>query len=231
MIKTKTCTKCGIEKDISEFYKQKSGKHGYRAECKECIKQYTKDNREKIALRNKNYYINNKEVILLQNKKWRSNNIEKLVVYNKKYRAENREKLIKQKKEYNKTHKEFYTKYHKEYGKGYYIKNIDKIKLQHKEWKQNNKDKVNLDYAKRRALKLKATPVLTKQELQDIELIYKLAQQLSNIGGTNYHVDHIVPLSKGGLHHPDNLQVLTQRDNLCKSAKLDYKYQDEVFKL
>ena len=33
------------------------------------------------------------------------------------------------------------------------------------------------------------------------------------------HVDHIQPLSQGGKHHPDNLQILTAEENLRKGAK------------
>ena len=34
------------------------------------------------------------------------------------------------------------------------------------------------------------------------------------------HVDHIVPGSKGGLHHPDNLQILTASENCKKKDKI-----------
>lgn len=32
----KTCTKCGVVKPLSDFFKDNSKKHGYRAICKEC---------------------------------------------------------------------------------------------------------------------------------------------------------------------------------------------------
>lgn len=35
-----------------------------------------------------------------------------------------------------------------------------------------------------------------------------------------YEVDHIIPISRGGLHHPDNLQYLTKSDNRKKWKKL-----------
>ena len=44
---------------------------------------------------------------------------------------------------------------------------------------------------------------------------YKYAQK------HGYHVDHIDPISKGGFHVWDNLQVLDAQDNLVKSAKTD----------
>ena len=39
-----------------------------------------------------------------------------------------------------------------------------------------------------------------------------------------YDVDHIVPLSKGGLHHPNNLQYLPSRINSSKSDQITDKY-------
>lgn len=41
-----------------------------------------------------------------------------------------------------------------------------------------------------------------------------------NIKNVKHRVDHIIPLSKGGLHHLDNLQILKAVDNLRKWCKL-----------
>jgi 5-methylcytosine-specific restriction endonuclease McrA len=35
-----------------------------------------------------------------------------------------------------------------------------------------------------------------------------------------YHVDHRIPISRGGLHHPDNLWVIPATENLRKYNKL-----------
>lgn len=37
-----------------------------------------------------------------------------------------------------------------------------------------------------------------------------------------FEVDHKIPISKGGLHHQDNLQYLPWRENRRKSNKLDF---------
>jgi HNH endonuclease len=38
-----------------------------------------------------------------------------------------------------------------------------------------------------------------------------------------HEVDHIIPISKGGLHHPDNLQYLSRSENRKKSNKLNWR--------
>jgi len=38
-METKVCSRCGIEKEIGEFNKQKSGKNGRRSNCRECQKK------------------------------------------------------------------------------------------------------------------------------------------------------------------------------------------------
>ena len=54
-----------------------------------------------------------------------------------------------------------------------------------------------------------------------IRAFYRLAKLLEKHNpGTRYHVDHIIPLSKGGLHHQDNLQVMRADFNLRKANKI-----------
>jgi len=72
--------------------------------------------------------------------------------------------------------------------------------------------------AEYRAKKLNQTPELTENEKDKIELYYKISQYL----GKDWHVDHIHPIAKGGLHHPNNLQILTKNANHRKIDKLDF---------
>lgn len=39
----------------------------------------------------------------------------------------------------------------------------------------------------------------------------------------SYHIDHIIPLSKGGKHTKDNIQLLFPSVNMSKKDKIDYK--------
>jgi len=76
--------------------------------------------------------------------------------------------------------------------------------------------------AKRKALKLQATPVWA--DMQKIEAIYEEARRLTNETGVLHEVDHIYPLqgkTSCGLHVHTNLRVLTRSANRAKGAKID----------
>ena len=73
--------------------------------------------------------------------------------------------------------------------------------------------------SKRRRLEYNQTP--EEIDYREITRIYQICNDMNNrIGRIFFHVDHIIPISKGGLHHQDNLQVLSASDNLKKSNKI-----------
>src|SRR6266566_69942 len=70
-----------------------------------------------------------------------------------------------------------------------------------------------LTVRKYQAKRLNQTPTLTKKEQKQLYKIYANCPK-------GYEVDHIIPISKTGLHHPDNLQYLTISENRKKSNKI-----------
>ena len=73
---------------------------------------------------------------------------------------------------------------------------------------------------RRRAWKRKQSPKLTNTEWQQVVAIYKRCQDLTESTGVMHHVDHIIPLSKGGEHHPNNIQILTAEENMKKGDRI-----------
>ena len=104
----KLCTKCKNEKSISEFNKDKQCKDGFKARCKDCIKEYQKQYRfthkHKAQEYRKKYSIEHKDKLRDSQRKWR----EKSNEYMKKYRSDNKIHILN-------------------YSKEYYIKNKSKI--------------------------------------------------------------------------------------------------------
>ena len=62
---------------------------------------------------------------------------------------------------------------------------------------------------------------LDPQDQARIDSIYAEGHELNKRDGANtWHIDHIIPLAKGGAHHPDNLQILPAKENLSKGARM-----------
>ena len=77
---------------------------------------------------------------------------------------------------------------------------------------------------RRRRFRVATPRWLTPEDKMEIRLKYRLAIELTRITGTQYAVDHIIPLQGNevsGLHVPWNLQAIPQEANLKKSNQLD----------
>lgn len=72
---TRVCRKCGQEKPLSEFVKDKTCALGYSHTCKQCN-----------AERNRKWRAANPEKVREYNRKWCAANPEKVLEYNRKWR-------------------------------------------------------------------------------------------------------------------------------------------------
>lgn len=83
-------------------------------------------------------------------------------------------------------------------------------------------EKDELHYKRKRAVANEAWQrYRAKQKAQtppDADI--KMIQEIYKNCPVGYEVDHIIPISKGGLHHQDNLQYLPWRVNRQKSNKI-----------
>ena len=77
-------------------------------------------------------------------------------------------------------------------------------------WRADNPGKHRAILAARRAK--------TKNTCPRVIALYEIAAWL-RAKGDDVHIDHIVPLSKGGPHTYENLQILTAHENLVKGAR------------
>lgn len=215
MIIEKKCRICGVVKPVSEYHKKKENSDGLETLCKSCR-----------SVKRKEYYEATREHSLEVNRKWAQNNREKVREINKRiYEALSPEKKL------------VYAKNREMNGtssRDYYRKNRRKIYLQKKEYRLANQAVYNARGAKRHASKLAATPEwLTEDHLTEMIDFYTAAHMFKLYTGTEYHVDHIVPLQGEtvcGLHVPWNLQLLPWDENLSKQHRYwpDMPEQDNV---
>lgn len=98
----------------------------------------------------------------------------------------------------------------------WYKANSDRAKAIQAKYRAENPDKRQANSARYHARKISAIQV---ENCPRVNAIYFIAAWLRS-KGDDVHVDHIIPLSKGGPHVADNLQILTATENMRKGAKL-----------
>lgn len=198
-LETQVCTKCGVEKPLSEYSFRKD-KNIYRRDCKACHNKYNRTkyhaNPEKERARNKAKYRANPEKKLAQNKAWKKANPEKYNAIVKAWAKANPEKRRATYKAYREANREKIQAYHKA-----------------------NRKRGRAQTAKRRAAKLQATPAWA--DLKKIEEIYLNCPP-------GHHIDHIFPLISPimcGLHVESNLQILPAKENISKGNRVSLEQQ------
>jgi hypothetical protein len=202
-METKVCSKCGIEKEVCEFYKNNKNPNLYRTHCKKCMNEnsakYKFDNKEKLVEKSKEYVKRNSEVIK-----------EKRKIY-----LEKNPYLYKNWLEKNKEHRHNY------------IKNYNsnpKIKVKNSLRTRIN-ELMNKKYDNPRTFDLVGCDF--EFLLSYIEEKFVGGMNWDNYGYYGWHIDHIIPLSSAKneeeirkLYHYTNLQPLWFKDNLKKSNNL-----------
>lgn len=183
-----------------------------KAWMKEYSKKYREDNRERLLLQKKEYYYSNKEYCSAKQKEYRENNPEKRRLTDKAWREANKERKAA----------------------------LDKL------WRINNKDRANATHRKYAAthkgrLGAKKRAAVRKNQMKGlktstVQLVYEDNIKkygtltcylcLDPIEFKNDHLEHKIPLSRGGNNLYENLAVACMHCNLSKFNMTEQEYRD-----
>lgn len=165
---------------------------------------------------------NNKEKTRKQAAKWRAINPDKYKQIKARCYSKHRESHIERTRAWRERNPEKQSLSSKNWRKN----NHEKFTSILKEWRKNNPGKQRTYDAIRRAEKKKGRKDLTKNQLAIITCLYDLSNRLGKKLGIKFHVDHVVPLSRGGKHEPTNLQVMPATLNVQKHARVIYRWAE-----
>ena len=98
--------------------------------------------------------------------------------------------------------------------------NREKENSRIKRWKNKNLSKVLANNSRRRAKEISSILMLHSDQEGIIKTIYEASSRISECTRIKHHVDHVIPISRGGYHIHTNLQILPAKINLKKSSKL-----------
>lgn len=176
-----------------------------KALTKEYMKQYAIDNKEKLKEARRIYRLAHLDREKFLNKKWAKENAEKLKLRSAAYYKRNSHKI--------KDRVCLWLKNHPKVA-------AERTKKRYAKLRTNNPEILKNYVNARRARLARADGVTTTQ---DIEFLLSSCEGICAYCGAFlegvYHIDHIVPLSKGGSNWPENIQILCPKCNLTKSNK------------
>jgi len=182
----------------------------YNAKNRDKRAEYVKQNKERIVIRDAAYRAEHRGEKTSYDAEYRLHNREKLAPYHAAYRAEHRKEAIVYQREYR-------------------AKNKEALKVARKAYHEKHTSEDAARSAIRRALKAGSLIGATAAQKAEIKEIYRRAKEDRNvrcylcgsiIALGDRHVDHIMPLSRGGQHRPSNLAVACSKCNMKKRDKL-----------
>lgn len=197
---------CKIFLHISNFRIKNNKFKTLFSYCKNCEKEYSKvyraKNNEKLCSLKSEYYFKNKEEILLKQKK---------------YKTENKERILHVKRIGNKAYRE---------------KNKEKIIERRKIYGKTLSCKVSKKNYKHKRRAIENNGDLKHKDLVKLEKNAKKCYWCEcKIYDKKYHIDHYIPLAKGGEHTLSNLVISCPMCNFKKGSKNPIEFANSIGKL
>lgn len=224
----KACIKCG------------SNDRYERGDCRPCAqarsREYRKSNPEKVAASDAAYRASNADKIRKQKAEYYARNAEHFKSLHSDYYSRNKEKWLV----YGAKRREDKASYRAEKMR-WRSRNREKLRSMAVEFRKNHPEKVS----KSRAAWEQRNPHsrrIRQQNRRDRKSGGRLSPGivgrlfLKQKGrcpccrmslGTEFHMDHIVPLASGGLHADENMQLLRAECNLKKAARDPIEFMQE----
>jgi hypothetical protein len=208
----KYCTRCGLQKNLDAFSRNKNTLDGHQHQCKGCNRAYVQENRDRILARKKQFKKDNPERIYGWHVNYYAKNRDRLLDYHKVYREENRKLLsVKQ------------SAYH-----------LDRLKVDIGYRLMNNlrtRTKMALKNRAKSGSVVRDMGCSGEQLKQHLESKFQSGMTWDNWGSGKgcWNIDHIVPLAAFDLTNRQhfllacnylNLQPLWWEDNMKKSATM-----------
>lgn len=205
----KVCKNCEVLSPVSNFRKGRNS-------CKQCERDYAKlyenKNKEKRSAQKKDYLIRNREKYLAKERE--KNNSPERKEYIKNWRLSNKNKLTEYRKKNYENNKDYYNAK----NKARWENNKENEQARNKAWREANKEKVKEYRLKRKlALDSNAPKEYNLAFLEYAKAI--LSGKCAYCDNQATTIEHILPLSKGGLNEPQNIVGACVTCNSSKNNK------------
>lgn len=220
---SKYCHKCGRTLPTDCFSRDRRSRDELQSKCKDCNRAYRDTHKEQSSAYFRDRYAADSERIGAANRARYASNPQR----NAEYRAANRERRKEQSRAWHAANKEHSAEYDRQYRRA----NREQRSETWHAWYETNKARL--------IARGRAVTNIRRGRVRNAEGTHTIAdiraQHARQKGrcywcgkavGKAYHVDHIVPLSRGGSNWPDNLVIACPQCNLSKGNKLPHEWTD-----
>lgn len=207
----KTCSKCRVEKRVDSFSRDRARRDGRQPQCKECRNAHRAENREAILDRERAHYAEHQQQHVERSRQYRAANTESIRERRGAYWRANADAILERQRQY-------------------YSENSDRILEQQREYRSGNSDRIS-EYRREnphvgwahnyRSRALKAGFEATVEDFTKADVIARYGSSCFYCDtGTFDHLDHYIPVSKGGAHTLANVRPACEPCNRAKGSAL-----------
>lgn len=190
-IPLKRCSQCKQHLPANRFNRDKSHKDKLASSCKTC------NNARSAA--------------------WRKNNLDRERENGRKWRLNHPDQARGSRRAYYEQHIDE----HRANGKNWNKQHRKWVNILSSKWAKSHPEQIRKNSHRRRAEKRNAIGTHTAQDIMILNINQRNKCAYCGVQlGNKYHVDHIIPLSRGGSNDFDNLALACPRCNMSKGDKL-----------
>jgi 5-methylcytosine-specific restriction endonuclease McrA len=234
---TKACTKCGsrLPATTEFFYSHAEGRFGLHPECKACFRSRQGDRSRRLTVARQA----ERAMRALPDGQRKCTCCAQVMALDAFREVRSRGKWVRRA-----TCEQCEAAANKLYLKQKYAANRERVLADNRQWKAANKDKADAATSRwlqanpesRKAItdryRAKRADAVGTYSAADVKRVLKeQGRQCFYCSAklTLYHVDHFIPLSRGGTNWPDNIVASCGPCNVEKNAKMPWEWMPERF--
>lgn len=223
------CNKCGVLfsgrgcKDCHNAARRVRRKNNSDAD-KAYARIYREQHKDRLLLAQVEYRKQNQDKVKDGARASRAKHKDSISAFGKAYRAANKDELRRKSSEYRQKTKPAIRARAKRYRR----ENLEKVRAQYSTWAKENPESNRVRVQNRRARRIANGGILSKGLVKRLFVLQrgKCPCCGKSLGG-DYHLDHIVPLARGGSNSDTNMQLLKGVCNMQKHAKDPIDFMQE----
>jgi 5-methylcytosine-specific restriction endonuclease McrA len=206
----KRCARCQSTRIVADFTKDRTRKDGLDPWCRGCKRAHYAINKVAYLLARRKYYHENSERLRAEKRDWSEKHKASKAEYDRRYRSSHRKEILARKRRWAQANPDAANRWKRD--------NPQKMRRYKRAWAKAHPEYGRARENRRRARLLSTGGSYTIEEWEGVCARY--GWRCLACGRPDIEIDHVIPLSRGGMNTIDNLQPLYRTCNARKGARV-----------